>query len=179
MSAIQQAKETANSSSLRQETTSDIDPNEDQYNNGHKNKRKCKGSQSLDQDTLEDLQTTKNNEKSGNSSLPLLDSAMTSLVQQQTKSRNTLHDTPVSNMEIFLQSEQTTSLKQNKEIDITQTTNTYHSFQKTYSQAVTSSGNSRPAQHPDLIRLIKTWVSSTRQAISNSKTELFNKELWN
>ena len=99
---------------------------------------------------------TKNNEKSGSSSLPLLDFAMTSLEQQQTKSSNTLHDALVSNMEIFPQPEQTTSLKQNKEIDITQTTNTYHSFQKTYSQAVTSSNNPRPAQHPDLIRLIKT-----------------------
>ena len=42
MSATQQAKKTADSSSPRQETTSDIDPNEDQYNNEHKNKRKCK-----------------------------------------------------------------------------------------------------------------------------------------
>ena len=104
---------------------------------------------------------------------------MTLLEQQQTKSRNTLHDASVSNIEIFPQSEQTTSLKQNKEIDITQTTNAYHSFQKTYSQVVTGSDNPRPAQHSDLIWLIKTWVSSTRQAISNSKTELFNKELWN
>ena len=76
---------------------------------------------------------------------------MTLLEQQQIKSSNILHDALVSNIEIFPQPEQTTSLKQNKEIDITQTTNTYYSVQKTYSQAVTSSNNPRPAQYPDLI----------------------------
>ena len=93
MSATQQAKKTANSSLPRQETTSDINSNEDQYNNKYKNKKKCKENQSLDQDILKDLQTAKNNEKSGNSSLPLLDFAMISLEQQQTESSNALYDT--------------------------------------------------------------------------------------
>ena len=94
--------------------------------------------------------------KTADSSLPLLDFAMTSLEQQQTNSSNTLHDAPASNIEIFPQPEQTTSSKQNKEMDITQTTNAHLPFQKTYSQAVTDSNNPRPAQYPDLLRLIKT-----------------------
>ena len=42
MSATQQAKEIANSSSTRQETTSDIDSNKDQYNNEYKIKVNAK-----------------------------------------------------------------------------------------------------------------------------------------
>jgi hypothetical protein len=107
MSATQQEKKDTKNRPLELETLSDLESNEDQYNNKHRNKRKCKADQFYHQNTSLDSQILENNKKNGNPSLTPSKSTMTSFGKQQTEIGNISLDSLTPDMEIFLQFETT------------------------------------------------------------------------
>ena len=168
-------------------TTLDIDSDNEQKTSQQQKKRKTsRYSPYQSQNTSNEMTTTiEKTTKSGKFSLPPTITNMISLNTTQTKTDSTQARDPIQTTEIFPHSAQNTNDKYNKDtnqnIDVTLTADLTRTniHIKTYSQAVAGPSNSKPNQHPDLVRLIETWMNSTRQVLSLLKVLQFDKDLQN